>query len=953
MLALAVPATSRGQTERSWNDGNPSFTQTVPVGDNIQLGNDIRLRANHQVSGADDPLDVLLYGLNWSWPSTIEIISTRDIDYRLVNNRLAYLVTDTGARRIYEYNASSGEIIWEFGSEIPTDPNYLERPVDAFIYKESSNGDELFKVLITDEGRNRVIKVDKELRIVDWYYGDPNDKAGSGPQELNAPADAVRLEGSQEILIADRGNNRILIVDEASKTIVWQFESTELNAPVDVDFDAATNDILITDQSNHQVLRVNRDDQNIVWRFGITGVPAADTTGLDSPTDADFLDNGHILITDAGNNRIIELDENNNITWQFSRPLKALHDTDRLPDGRHLVINGVAPSAIGYSDSLIALQEYDLGENREVIFDRISWEADTLDGVTSVGFQIRTANSLGDLRSADWMGPTGKNSFYTVNNQTINPIHTGHRLYQVRAFLQTNNPLYTPVLTKVQLDYHYYNIEETAVVRSITLPDDNEAYIPKWKSMTLNTQLPQDPGDRDAIRLEIFIKNAATDEIVANFTASQTLPETFQPLDNFTGLNNAQSIYIEAWATTSRPYVTPILEDWSITWDAIQTSTSALRFVNRLGNEVDYYRATSTFPAQENKVDSVRVIFSDPDLAAFQDAITLPLKSTLSGDSIGVTLELNSLTGTFSHRPIPILISESVDRQNGILEVFDRDQLILTYNDPDDPDDSSTDTVKVILNTQGSLSLEDRTGAPLTTISFGDTLFIRVSDDQDRNLSADAQETIQVSVFDNATGDEEMITLYEVSDGTGGWNSGTFVSMTGLPIEKNNNGVRNDGAIQTLEGHRVTAEYSDNVVLRRSVLIPQVTPPIPNPNIDFAGEVFVVQVAPNPYNAQKFTNFKLRIAGAYGTINLRKLEIFNLFGEKVREIQGSQLQFDQLLPVPAKTYAIAENWWDLNNEHGQSVSSGTYFVKAHANLANPETNTVESVALIEKFVIVR
>ncbi|MBN1542564.1 hypothetical protein JW992_10490 [candidate division KSB1 bacterium] len=936
-------------TDRSWSDGDPTFTQTIVVGEGVDISDIITLQPQSDFSASAESLGVILHGLMWQWPrADVELVSAKDVDYRKVANQELFLITDALANRVFEYNATERREIWSFGNNKPGTPNYLDRPVDADIYKES----DLFTILVTDQGRNRILKVDKESQSITWFYGDPNGGAGNNSGQLNSPSDAEKIVDSDEIVIADRGNSRVIIVNETDNSVIWQYGPGEVGSPVDVEYVPELESLLITDQSLHRVILVRRSDKEIIWQFGVQGTPLSGTAGLNAPIDADYLSSGTILIADANNERMLEVDMEGEVVWQFHRPLPALQDVDRLADNRHLIINDLYPSLLGYTDSLIVLQEMDLGDDRKVIFDRIHWSADT-NGETEVFLQMRSGNSLSALRDGPWLGPQGAGSFYTSSGQQLNPAHYGHSLYQIRAFLQTTDHLKTPILQNIRVDYHYYRTKQTSVFRSPNLPLTSGPFLNRWKKVTLHTRLPDDPALRSELGLDFIIRNAQTGQFLVPFTASRQLNETIIVLDSYPELLKVPSIYIEGRVTTNLPYVTPILEDWTVEWQEIVSSTSALRFVNSAGSQVDVYRATPTLPATEDKVDSIRILFSDPDVQAFQNTVTLGLFSKLSRDSLDVELELNPVTGFFANRPIPILISDKVDRKNGILEVDDRDTLIVQYIDADDPSDISADTVLIVKNTTGELLIENSQGLQLTTVQPGDTLYIRVRDENDRNIRPDVQEQIRVAVYDNTTGDREELTLIEVQDDEGGWDSGEFVLANGLAVVIANNGVRNDGKLQTLRGHRITAEYLDNVALIQSVLVPG-DPNPPNPiTIEFGGEPFIVEVAPNPYFEQRHSSLKMRIAAAFGSINIRYFEVFNLAGELVRRIDPDKVYFDQPFPMLKNIYARAENWWDLRNDNGNPVAGGTYFLKVHADITNDETNTHETRAFIRKFVVVR
>jgi hypothetical protein len=939
--------------QQSWIDGDPAFTNTYAFDPGLKINEVITLAPQAGISGENELLNYKLFGLDWTWPGLkTPISSAEDIDYRQVGDKGLYLVTDASANVVMEFNPETEQVVWSFGSKNVGDRDYLKSPVDAALFKEG----DLFKVLIADEARHRVLKIDKESRAVEWFYGDPNGQEGNQREQLNSPNDAVLVPGSSTYLIADKGNNRVIIVDEESKDIIWQLSSDTLQSPVDVEYATSTDEILITDQGNQRIILVNRSTKAITWQFGTKGVAGSDEFSLASPTDADILNNGNILICDAGNNRIIEVNRDGQIVWRFHRPLQALQDADRMPDNRHLVITNFFPNILGYSDSLKVMQFYDLGEGRQVIFDSLQWQTET-NAFTEISFQFRSANDYSNLTSAEWLGPNGSNTFYTVNGQEINSSHRGHRFYQVRAFMQTSNPLYTPTLNKVIVYYHYYNTDAKARFRSPVISNESGAFVNKWEEMVIHTRIPADPEDRDKVRLDFFIRNAETNEELASFSASQISEETTEYLDNYANLQGVKSIVLVGSASTLKSYTTPVLEDWEITWQRILASTSSLSFVNRSGNQPSHYRATDVLPPQQNKVDSVRLAFSDPDLEAFQNRIELLVYTKKSKDSVTVELNVNPIGGFFVNKPVPILVSPQTDSENDILEVLDRDTLYVRYQDADDPADVSADTILVVKNTVPEFYIEDRAGNDISgeKVGFSDSLYFRIVGENDQNLLPFEQESIFIQVFDNATGDLEDVQLFELLDSTGVYNSGEFSSQTPLLLEQNNNGIQNDGVLQSMYNHRVTARYVDNLTQTQSVFMPvQTFPPVtPADSSLFGAQPYIVQVAPNPYKQYEGINFKLRIASATGQITPKLITIYNLAGERIIEIDPRTLTFDQSFPVAPLTFAQTDYWWDLRTESGHEASSGTYFLKIESDLFYEDTDISEGVAIIKKFVLIR
>ncbi len=124
----------------------------------------------------------------------------------------------------------------------------------------------------------------------------PNLAPGSNPAVL--PGD---------VLIADEGNNRLLVVNPAG-TIVWRFPTrgslprgTTFLSPDDAFFAPNATDILATEETDQVVSLLGVRSQRILWRYGTPGVPGSGPNQVDNPDDAMMLPNGDVLVADIKN----------------------------------------------------------------------------------------------------------------------------------------------------------------------------------------------------------------------------------------------------------------------------------------------------------------------------------------------------------------------------------------------------------------------------------------------------------------------------------------------------------------------------------------------------------------------------------------------------------------------------------------------------------------------------
>ncbi|MCI0512413.1 hypothetical protein L0128_04295 [candidate division KSB1 bacterium] len=945
--------TTTAWSQGAWEDGKPLFQKLAQMR-NVVVDSSVQLASSRGQAQESASFRFILNGIDWKWPLNNSVVgqpAAADIDYRNSQGRNFYVVTDGDGHRVIEINPIGPDNVWEFNYPIESD-KYLKFPISTYPYDENSKT----KYLITDKLRHRVLKVDRESKDVTVIYG--NETPGDGFNQLNHPSDALHIPNSSQALICDQGNNRVLIINEDSGDIDWEWGrevGQSLKVPVDIEYISTTNEILVTDQQNHRVIVIDRANRNITFQFG-TGAPDSANRGLANPTDADYLPNNHIMICDSSNQRLIEVNRNGQIVWQFHRRLKGLTDADRLPDNRILVIadsTGLVhwPFRLGYTSTEQTSSVHDLARN--VLFDSIfitsKFKADT----TAVRIQLRTANETQDISSMPWYGPTGQFDFYTAASQRINPVHDGARKYQFRAFLDTNSPLFTPELNNVRVTYHFFNADSVGTVTSGQIADLPNVIVTSWDSLFFNTKIPLDPAQRNNVQIEMHVLDPLRDvDLLDPIKVNPLVEKHGVRLSGTTGWKgqNLQAVRLKATLRTANSAVTPILRDWRITWQTIQATPSRIDFVNGNLQPVQYYRISNrideTDPDFFKYVDLVWVRLMDSNLAANYENLKLVISVKHGLDSVLVDLTREPSGEFINQIGIKALVSRFPDPNDKTLQVNDRDTLVITYRDPLDAEDVSTATVVMIQNTAAQIQIENRRFAKIDSAAIDDTIHVRVFGEQDQNLTP-KQDTILVLVTDNQTQDLEEIQLVEIADTLGVFNTGIFLTTRGLVLSKAGAATPGDGRIQTLPNHRVGASYQDN---SKAVVASIIIRSQPDSNIKPYAGSYDFTVAPNPFYVGQHTRLRLRAVSGIGDLRLRKIEIFNLAGEKVRVIDGQSIFTTLLLE---DQIGFADNWWDLMNSDGQPVSSGTYWFKFSASLVNQSEGSLQTISVLRKFVLIR
>ena len=107
------------------------------------------------------------------------------------------------------------------------------------------------------------------------------------------------------VLIADRNNNRALIVSP-SKRIVWQNDT--LRGPDDAFFTPDYRSVITNEEFNDTLVEVSLVGQRRLWSYGHGGVAGSSPGYLNTPDDAYRLASGITTVSDIRNCRIVQLD---------------------------------------------------------------------------------------------------------------------------------------------------------------------------------------------------------------------------------------------------------------------------------------------------------------------------------------------------------------------------------------------------------------------------------------------------------------------------------------------------------------------------------------------------------------------------------------------------------------------------------------------------------------------
>jgi hypothetical protein len=163
----------------------------------------------------------------------------------------------------------------------------------------------------------------------------PQNVVGSQPGTAVAYEAASKLPGpAGYILIADRGNNRILVVNQQG-TIVFRFPTpADLAAGRRLFFNDDTfvepggQALIANEEDNHAIVQVGIADHSLQTLFGHPQEPGPDRTHLHTPDDAYMLTDGSFTVADAYNCRILFI-RAHAIVRQYGTARVCRHDPPR------------------------------------------------------------------------------------------------------------------------------------------------------------------------------------------------------------------------------------------------------------------------------------------------------------------------------------------------------------------------------------------------------------------------------------------------------------------------------------------------------------------------------------------------------------------------------------------------------------------------------------------------
>jgi hypothetical protein len=191
-----------------------------------------------------------------------------------------------------------------------------------------------------------------------WLVGGESNGSEVGTVQMLTPNASFGPAGSAgagspyfglRLLIADRGNNRFLLMNAAMQ-VTWTYPSATSPPdpygfvfPDDAFFIDNGHAIISNQEENETIVEIAYPSGKILWEYGHPKQPGTAAGYLHEPDDAYLLPNGQISVADAQNCRIVIINPDHTVAGQIGTDGDCVHN----PPGSMGSPNGDTPLADG------------------------------------------------------------------------------------------------------------------------------------------------------------------------------------------------------------------------------------------------------------------------------------------------------------------------------------------------------------------------------------------------------------------------------------------------------------------------------------------------------------------------------------------------------------------------------------------------------------------------------
>jgi outer membrane protein assembly factor BamB len=152
-----------------------------------------------------------------------------------------------------------------------------------------------------------------------------------------------------KLLIADRGNNRLLVLSDTGR-ITWSYPTAGSPPPPggfvypdDAFFARHGTEIISNEENNETIVEIAYPSGRVIWSYGHPGQAGSAPGYLSNPDDAYLLRNGDVVVADIKNCRVLVLSPEGTVVDQVGTTDRCVHDPPiglGSPNGDTPLLNG-------------------------------------------------------------------------------------------------------------------------------------------------------------------------------------------------------------------------------------------------------------------------------------------------------------------------------------------------------------------------------------------------------------------------------------------------------------------------------------------------------------------------------------------------------------------------------------------------------------------------------------
>ncbi len=204
-------------------------------------------------------------------------------------------------------------------------------------------------LIVADAGNNRIIILNPDKKII-WEYPTLTTPAS---ERLYYPDDAFLSPDGKSIITNQEPNQVISIIDIATKKLTWSYGHPRvfgsgvgyLHTPDDA-YILPDGTVSVADIKNCRILFISTL-KTIVKQYGVTGVCRHNPPKtFASPNGDTPLPDGGMLVTEIGGSFVDRLDKDGNLIYSVKTPLNYPSDAQLTSDGNILVIDYHNPGRV-------------------------------------------------------------------------------------------------------------------------------------------------------------------------------------------------------------------------------------------------------------------------------------------------------------------------------------------------------------------------------------------------------------------------------------------------------------------------------------------------------------------------------------------------------------------------------------------------------------------------------